>query len=673
MLVEFGKAGWVGKARQQPEKVRQVLDKVRTDGAVATYEAVRSKLQVPMPLGYSNAGVVTAIGEGVEGFQVGDRVVSNGPHAEWVCVPKNLCASIPDEVSFETAAFAVLGSIGLQGMRLAVPTFGERFVVFGLGVLGLIEVQLLRANGCRVLALDLNPERLAKARALGAEIVDLEGEADPVAAASRFSDGRGVDGAIITASSTSDEIVHQAAQMCRKRGRIVLVGVVGLQLRRADFYEKELSFQVSCSYGPGRYDDAYERLGHDYPLGFVRWTEQRNFEAVLQAMAQGSLRVEPLISHRYDFRDAPEAYSHLSADSGALGLILNYASPSGEAEDAQGTVSVRPTRVPRPSHSEELSVGFIGAGDYAHRVLMPAFQKAGCRLVTVASRRGLTAAIRGRIFGFEQASTDPQEVFNDPLIDVVVIATRHDTHADLVCRALKAGKHVFVEKPLALTNRELDEVLACYDNVGQGQVLTVGFNRRFSPHVKAIQARLEKLTGPKTLVATINAGAVPADHWAQTRDAGGGRIVGEGCHFVDLLRCLVGSKIERVQVAGMTTRRASSAPRDTATIVLEFEDGSVGTVHYFANGSKRFPKERVEVFSEGQVFQLDNFRTVRGWGNKRYPRFQTVRQDKGNQACVDAFVAALHEGREAIPVTELVEVSRATIRAAQLLEGSSAE
>jgi predicted dehydrogenase/NADPH:quinone reductase-like Zn-dependent oxidoreductase len=656
-LVSFGKASLLSKARQQPDKVRMVLDKVKTDGVLPTLEAVLGKLDQPLPMGYCNVGVVTTIGEGVSGFAVGDRVASNGKHAELVAVPANLCAKIPAAVSDDAAAFTVLGAIALQGIRLVAPTLGEAVVVTGLGLVGLMTVQLLRAHGCRVLGLDLDPHKLELARLFGAEVADVTAQ-DPVAAAQAFARGRGVDAVIITASTTSSEPMHQAALMCRKRARIVLVGVTGLELSRADFYEKELTFQVSCSYGPGRYDPAYEERGVDYPIGFVRWTEQRNFEAVLDMLADARIDVLPLISHRFPIDDAVRAYDLIDGSEPSLGILLEYAG-AAPGNDAR-TVRSQPT-APGPTTAAgagALAVSFVGSGNYAAAVLIPAFKAAGARLRSVASSAGVSGLHAARKFGFEETTTDAARLFEDPETTALVIATRHDSHAALVCAALRAGKHVFVEKPLALTLDEVRAVEETYRSAkARGCILMVGFNRRFAPQIEKIRSLLRAEVQPKSFVMTVNAGKIPPEHWTQNPAVGGGRIVGEACHFIDLLRFLAGAAIERHSV---TTMRAPSG--DTATISLTFVDGSIGTIHYFANGNKSLAKERLEVFASGRVLQLDNFRKLTGFGWPGFKRMSLWRQDKGQRACARAFLRAAAEGLESpIPFEELLEVARVTI------------
>ena len=673
MLVEFGKANLLDKARQQPDKVGMVLDKVKTDGLMPTLDAVRNKLDQPLPMGYCNAGVVMEVGAGVTGFSVGDRVASNGKHAEVVCVPKNLCAKVPETVSDEAAAFTVIGAIGLQGIRLVQPTLGEAVVVTGLGLIGLVAVQLLRAHGCRVLGIDMDPVKLELARQFGAETVDLSRGEDPVATATRFSRGRGVDAVIVTAATKSNEPMHQAALMCRKRGRIVLVGVVGLELSRADFYEKELSFQVSCSYGPGRYDPLYEEGGQDYPVGFVRWTEQRNFEAVLDMMAEGSLDVAPLISHRFDLAHAEEAYQLVAKGGSSLGILLKYPGVAEQSHESLRTSTVRLTgdspRAARPADS--VVVGFIGSGNYASQVLIPAFKGTSAILKSVASAKGVSGVHAGKKYGFEETTTDSEAVLRDAEVNTVVVATRHDSHAQYVCQALLARKHVFVEKPLAITRQGLEEIEKIFHEVNAPQagpaaagaeagalLLMVGFNRRFSPQVQKVKTLLTGVGEPKSFVMTVNVESLPAEHWIQDPEVGGGRIIGEACHFIDLLRFLAGAPIVSVQVAALGAQGQGMCA-DKVSFTLCFADGSMGTVHYLSNGHKSFPKERLEVFSAGRILQLDNFRSLRGYGWPGFSKMNLWRQDKGQAACAAAFVDAIRLGRPApIPFEELVEVTR---------------
>lgn len=665
MLVGFGKASYIEKVRQQPEKVKMVLDKVATDGLMTTIEAVRSKLSQPLPLGYCNVGVVAEVGFGVDSIKVGDRVVSNGPHADVVKVPKNLCARIPDAVDDESASFVVPASIGLQGIRLAQPTLGEVFVVIGVGLIGLLTLQLLRSHGCRVLAIDFDESKLLLAKQFGAETCNLAKGEDPIAVNMAFSRGKGADGVIITASTPSSDPVTQAARMCRTRGRIVLVGVTGLELRRSDFYEKELSFQVSCSYGPGRYDSNYEEGGQDYPLGYVRWTEQRNFEAVLDMLATGQLNVKPLITHRFAFEDMSKAYEALTLDNSGLGMLLHYKSPL-----AQRMVRKIKLNHVAKFNAQQPVMGFIGAGNYASRILIPAFKAAGAQFHSIVSAGGVNSIIHGQKAGFTEASTDIKTLFDNDAINTIAIVTRHDTHALFVAQSLQAGKHVFVEKPLAIDISGLDSVHEAYNSaqlISGGPQLMVGFNRRFAPQVQKMKALLAEVSGPKSFIMTMNAGAISADHWTQDQAIGGGRIIGEACHFIDLMRFLAGSPIVSVQARRMGDSPGVAITEDKASITLGFEDGSFGTILYLANGATSFPKERVEVFTAGRVLQLDNFRKLKGFGWAGFRNMNLWRQDKGHNACATAFLQGLKKGVPAIEPDEIFEVARVSIEVAEIL------
>lgn len=658
MLVEFAKGSLIAKARSQPDKVKQVLDKIRSDGLMPTLETVFSRLDEPMPLGYCNVGRVLEVGAGVDGFAPGDRVVSNGRHAEVVCVPKHLCAKIPDEVSDEQAAFTVLSSIGLQGVRLLYPTLGEKFVVFGLGLIGLVTVQLLRAHGCDVLGVDVNPTRVKLAEKLGARTVLAGGGGNPILAASAWTDGRGVDGVLITAAAKTDEIMHQSAEMCRKRGRIVLVGVVGLNLRRPDFYEKELTFQVSCSYGPGRYDETYEQRGQDYPYGFVRWTEQRNFEAILATLRSGGLVVDELITHRFAHAEAPDAYDAILQGGEVLGVILKYPE---QAPPTERVIRVRPVAAATSQPTRPV-VAMIGAGMFSKGTLLPALKASGATIKTVASAGGMTGLHAARKFEAEQAGSDYREILNDPEVSAVFITTRHDSHPTIAAEALEAGKHVFVEKPLAVDEEGLERVRQAYIAHPELQLM-VGFNRRFAPHAVKARELLANRSQPLAVEMMVNAGHIPPDHWILDPAAGGGRVIGEGCHFIDLLLAIVGHPITSVQA--VMFGGGGALAEDKMTIVMTYADGSIGTVHYWANGPKSYPKERVEIFSEGRVLVMDNWRRLRAWNWDGVPKM-SGRQDKGHKAEVAQFVDRVASGGPpVIPFEELELVTRATFAAMQ--------
>jgi len=661
MLLNFGRAGFIEKARQQPDRVKQVLQKIKTDGLVPTVNAVFQKLDQPLPLGYSNAGTVIEVGKGVIGFRTGDRVVTNGNHAEIVCIPENLCAKIPDLVNDSTAAFTVVAAIALQGIRLVNPTLGESIAVSGLGLIGLLTCQILLANGCRVIGFDFDETKIALARKYGVEAHKLGDGVDPVSLAKTFSKGNGVDAVIITAATTSQDPIHQAPQMCRKRGRVILVGVVGLNLSRDDFYKKEISFQVSCSYGPGRYETEYEKKGLDYPIGYVRWTEARNFEAILDLMAAGRIKTDELVTKSVSISRAREVYDSIAAGDNALGIILEY---DGSVDVTLKSVSL-PGDARQPAKPAEPVLGFIGSGNFAASTLIPACKETIADLKTIASSGGVSGTHVGKKTGFKISTTDPEIIFADPEINGVIITTQHNSHAFFVKKALEARKAVFVEKPLCLDESELEEIVQLYGKYVDSPkpLLMVGFNRRFSPLTEKCKRLLGSITEPKSFIMTVNAGSIPPEHWTQDLEAGGGRIIGEACHFIDLLRFLSGSPIEKVGAINLRNP-ACKTPPDVVTINLSFEDGSIGTIHYFANGHKDFPKERLEIFCGGCILQLDNFRTLAGFGWPAFTSEKLWTQDKGHQSCIKAFVSAMESGAPSpIPFEEIIEVTKAAFAA----------
>jgi predicted dehydrogenase len=657
MLVEFGNANIAQKIRSQPEKVKTVLEKAKVDGLIATYEAVKSKLDQPLCLGYCNVGRI--VESRASGFSEGERVVSNGQHAEYVSVTKNLCASIPDNVTDEQASFTVLASIGLQGIRLAKPSLGECVVVIGLGLIGLLTIQMLKAQGCRVLGVDIDDSRLELARAYGAETVSASFADEVLIKSQQISRGYGVDAVIITASTKSNEVISQAAKICRKRARIVLVGVVGLNLNRGDFYDKEITFQVSCSYGPGRYDPNYEVAGNDYPIGYVRWTEKRNFQAVLDMMSEGTLDVSQLITHRFNIEDGEAAYKLLLSGESALGIILSY--PFSELpRENERLIKLNKSQNKQLQH-DTVRVGVLGAGNHSGRTLIPALKKSGAFLHTLVSNGGVTAAHHGAKFGFEYVSTDTERLLENKDINAVVITTRHNLHADQVTNSLKNGKHVFCEKPLCIT---LDELTKIREVVSEhpDQLLMVGYNRRFSPLVKKMKELTSNISSPKSMIITVNAGEIPFDHWTQNRQIGGGRIIGEGCHFVDLARHIIDSEICSVVVKTMSEKEQSVQCNDTVSCSIQFLDGSICTIHYFSNGNSSFGKERIDLFCNNKVLQLDNFQVLRGWGWSNFRNMRLWKQDKGQLQCVSAFIHAIKNGVPApIKIEEILEISERTI------------
>lgn len=658
MLVEFGKAGLISKARQQPDKVAMVLDKIKSDGIIPTLETVFKKLEEPLPLGYCNVGRVVAVGKGITQFKTGDRVASNGQHAEFVLVPENLVAPIPDSVTDDQAAFTVIGSIGLQGIRLLNPTIGETVVVYGLGLIGLLTAQLLKANGCNVIGIDIDTNKLKLAQSFGIQTVNPATGSEPVKYVLEQTGQIGADGVIITASAKSNEIVSNSAQMSRKRGKIVLVGVVGLELNRAEFYEKELSFQVSCSYGPGRYDDTYETKGIDYPIPFVRWTENRNFQTVLAAISGNRIIVDALITQRVAFEDFEKIYSNMN-NGNSIASILCY-SDSDEATKA----SKIKTHTINPGNGQ---IGIIGAGNFTKMTMLPILHKQNAKLKYIVSSRGLSGTHLAKKYGIAFSSSNYHEVLEDADVQLVIITTRHDTHAPMVVETLNAGKDVFVEKPLALTRTELNNVVQAYQKAGKN--LTLGFNRRFSPFIQKMKALLGEDDTPINVIATMNAGHIPSNVWVHDLEVGGGRIIGEACHFIDLISYLANSRISSVMMSAMGTNPETNT--DNASIILKYENGSQGVINYFSNGNKAYSKERVEVYTQGRNLIMDNFRSLRGYGFSNFTKMQS-RQDKGHAAQFKLLIESLQSGGKAlIPFDEILNTTEATLAAIESLQTNS--
>lgn len=655
MLVEFGKSNLIAKARQQPDKVKQVLDKIKTEGLMPTLEAVFNKLGEPLPLGYCNVGVVEAVGQGVSEFKVGDRVASNGPHAEFVSVPKNLVALVPEGVSDEEASFTVIGSIGLQGIRLCNPTIGETIVVTGMGLIGLITAQLLRANGCKVIGIDFDQSKLDMAKQWGIETINPGKGDDPVKTVLELTDNIGADGVIITASTKTNDVIAQAAQMSRKRGRIILVGVIGLDISRADFYEKELTFQVSCSYGPGRYDDNYESKGQDYPLSFVRWTEQRNFQTILNAIQASDIDVKPLITEIVELDEYLKIYGEIGS-SKSIASILNY-------KDAvySNDIVVNETR---KSDSSTNGLAIVGAGNFTKMTMLPALKGTEANLSHIISSGGVSGTALAKKFDISNSATDYEAVLKEKTVNTIAITTRHNLHAPMVIKSLQANKNVFVEKPLALNTEELNDIIDAYQK--GNSTLTVGFNRRFSPYATKMKSLLGNSNTPIHVIATMNAGMIPANVWVHDLKVGGGRIIGEACHFIDLISYFTGSKVISVCMNAMG--KAPEENTDNATLLLKYANGSNGVINYFANGSKTYSKERVEVYSQERTLILDNWRNLKGYGFKGFSKMKT-KMDKGHKSQFELLVNQINNGGEAlIPFDELVNTTKASFAAIESLK-----
>ena len=656
--VDMGKKSLLGKARQRPDLVKQVMDKARTEGLLNTFTAVKARLDGTTALGYSAAGVIAAVGDDVLGFKVGDRVACAGAgyasHAEMISVPKNLCVHLPDSIGFDHGAFGTLGAIALQGVRLAVPTLGEAVVVIGLGLLGQITVQLLKANGCRVFGVDLDENKLELAKHLGAEMCAAPDKANLVI--KEWSRGRGADAVLITAATPSNDPIELAGNAARAKGRVVVVGLVGMAVPRNVYYLKELSLQISMSYGPGRYDPEYEERGHDYPFSYVRWTEGRNLEAFFDLAATGSIALEKLITHRFPIERGADAYKLISGETkeAYLGIVLQYDAQKELASDLR--FETKPA-----SKAPEVRVGMIGAGSYAKKFLLPNFRSNGAALCSIATAAGLTARDVAGQYGFSACLSRAEDVIGDDTANLIVIATRHDTHAALTQKALELNKHVFVEKPLAMNDHELDGVLkAAANSTGK---LMVGFNRRFSPSAKLAKEFFDGRQSPISILYRVNAGRIPLGSWIQDPVQGGGRIVAEVCHFIDLMHFLTGSVTTRVFAESITSRNSDMVDADSVFVSLRFADGSNGTIAYMAEGDRSVPKERVEIYGGGKTFILDDFRRSSMFFAGKETVKKLMSQDKGQTGEVRAVCSmVLNGGESPIALADLEATTRATFR-----------
>jgi predicted dehydrogenase/threonine dehydrogenase-like Zn-dependent dehydrogenase len=646
MLVEFGKSSLISKARQQPEKVKQVIDKIKTEGLLPTLEAVFNKLEQPLPLGYCNVGVIEAIGENVKNFQIGDRVASNGPHAEFVLVPQNLVAKIPNNVSDDEATFTVIGSIGLQSIRLLNPQLGEVVVVYGLGLIGLITAELLKANGCVVIGIDFDEAKLKIANERGIFIIN-PSKVDVIKTMEQYTNGNLADAVIITASAKSDEILSNSAKISRKRGKIILVGVVGLQLNRADFYEKELSFQVSCSYGPGRYDENYEAKGLDYPLPFVRWTEKRNFEAILKSIEMKNIQVNHLISNKLKLDEFYKVYENISGSKN-IATIFEYPNDT----ILKHTVQINKADF----HSSKGVVGIIGAGNFTKMTLMPILKGIKAKVKTIASLGGVTGTSLATKYNISQTTTNYETIIEDPDIDLVIITTRHDSHTKITKKALLAGKNVFVEKPLALNLTELESVANVYEQSKKS--LIVGFNRRFSPHSLHIKKILPQNNTPINVIATMNAGFIPENIWIHDMEIGGGRIIGEACHLIDLISFFNDSKVIAVCANALGLNPKTNT--DNVSMLLKYENGSNAVINYFANGNKSYSKERFEIYFDEKTIVLDNFKTTYLFGVNNFKNLNT-KIDKGHENLFKSInEKMINGGKELISFDSIYNTTKAS-------------
>jgi predicted dehydrogenase/threonine dehydrogenase-like Zn-dependent dehydrogenase len=666
MLVEFAEKNLVGKARSRPDLVRQMIDKAHREGIIPTLQAAFNRLDQPLALGYSSSGTIIEVGDGVNGFQPGERVACAGSgyavHAQYVRVPVNLMTRLPENVSLEYGAFTTMGAIAMHGLRLAQPQFGEKIAVIGLGLLGLLAVELSRAAGCKVFGVDLDPKRVELACTLGAKAVLRE---NCIEQGEAFTGNLGFDIVLICADTSSDDPVNLAAQLARDRGRVVAIGAVGMNIPRKPYYEKELTFLVSRSYGPGRYDPVYEEKGQDYPPGYVRWTEGRNLQAFTDLLSENKLNIEPLITHRIPIEKAPEAYELITAKRRRpfLGVLLTYPQTSELPERKIYLVSNISNRsitgIPR--------LGVLGAGNYANAVFLPVVKRVGrVSMSAIASATGLSAQHAARRYGFNYSSAHEEDILSSQEIDIVAVLTRHQHHARQITKAFEQGISVYCEKPLAITEGQLDEISSSL--AVSKSLLMVGFNRRFASLSIQLKDFCSDKSEPMAVHYRVNAGYLPANHWLHDPSQGGGRIIGEGCHFIDYLTYVVGALPERVIARSLPDD--GKYHQDNVEMMISFVDGSLGTIHYLANGDKRVPKEYVEVFSGGRVACLHDFRRLELVKDGGYKKVTShFSQDKGHQAAWNAFLDAVILAKPApIPFNELWTVTQTTFSAMQSLK-----
>lgn len=678
MLVEFAEKSLVGKASSRPDLVRQVIDKARREGILTTIEATFNRLDQPMVLGYSSAGEIVALGEGIKGFQIGQRVACAGGgyavHAEYALVPQNLMAPLPENVSYEQAAFTTLGAIAMHGFRLTEAQLGESIAVIGLGLLGLLAASIARAAGCLVLGIDIDPRRIELASQMGIKAVLRE---NAEYAALSFSRNRGCDAILICADTSSNDPVECAGIIARDRAKVVATGAVGLSIPRKLYYEKELTFINSRSYGPGRYDKNYEEAGQDYPIGFVRWTEGRNLEAFIDLLSNGQIDIAPLVSHRIPIENATQAYELITGKKQEpfLGILLTYSSQISSKGELPKRIIIPRRDVSEKSSSSQVTVGMLGAGNFATAVMLPILQKIPTvRLTGIASASGINAQSAARRFGFSFAASDEQQILDNEDTQIVAILTRHNCHARQVITALNAGKSVFCEKPLALNPQELDEIAALLKNINNDyqnrkQILMVGFNRRFAPLAVKMAEFFKDRHEPMFAHYRVNAGYIPQSHWVHDPIQGGGRIIGEGCHFIDFLTFLIGNTPITVHAQALPDQ--GKYTQDNVTMTLSFPDGSIGTIDYLANGDKSFPKEYVEVFCGGKVAVLEDFRKLSLVKNgRRKVERSLLRQDKGHRGEWEAFISAIQSrGNLPIPYDQIIRVTQASFEAVKSIKG----
>jgi predicted dehydrogenase/threonine dehydrogenase-like Zn-dependent dehydrogenase len=669
MVVNFAEKNLLGKAASRPDLVKQVLDKARREGIASTVEATFNKLDEPMALGYSSAGIIEAVGPGLEGFKVGDRVACAGSgyavHAEYAIVPQNLMVKLPDNVSYEAAAFATIGAIALQGFRLANPQLGESIAIIGTGLLGLLSAEIAKVAGCKLMCIDLSADRIALAEEMGHHAVI---RSDAEAAASAFTNGAGFDHILICADTSSNDPTELAGAIAREKANVVAVGAVGLNIPRNVYYAKELNLIVSRSYGPGRYDPSYEEHGHDYPRSYIRWTEGRNISAIIDLLSDEKLNVAPLITHRFPIEEADEAYHLISGKSKTpfLGVLLTY--PIHSANVIKNTAPAQAPSTTQVQRKKEINFGMIGAGNYANAIFLPTIKKVGgLNKMAIASSTGLKAANAARKYQFRMATSDAKDILESTDIELVAILTRHDDHAEEIITAIKNNKHVFCEKPLAINENQVIDIAKTMETNVDLKLL-VGFNRRFAPLTQRMKRFFLNNEEPMSVHYRVNAGALPDTHWLKDPEVGGGRIVGEGCHFIDFMTYMVGSA--PIAVSAAEIQNAGASDHENVVATYHFADGSIGVMSYMANGDKSMPKEYIEVFMGGKSAVLNDFRSLK-LHHKGFARSYKsyLRQDKGQTNMWKTFLNSINQKTPApIPYKDLYQVTLASLYTIKALQ-----
>lgn len=662
MLLEFGKSNWIDRIKKNPDKVRQVINKIKTDGLMSTVESVQAKLNEPIELGYCNTGIVKEVGKNVKSLKVNDRVVSNSPHSEYVTNYVNCIVKVPDNVDLKSANFSILGAIALQGIRIANLSIGETVVVYGAGVIGLLTTQILLSTGFKVVCLDIDPKKLDIAKNYGAISINVKNlnSKELLDEINEITNGIGVDAVILTLASTDKNIISNAAKISRKRGRIVLVGVTDNYIDRTDFYKKELSFQVSCSYGPGRYDFDYEVKGIDYPLQYCRWTMKRNIEYLLYLISKKKIITDQLISKEYKFINAKKAYEDVFKNNN-ITISFDYEKTKTNEQNPIQTKEyvnneILEKNLQQTKDYEKINIGIIGSGAYCGKIILPNLKiQKNIKFETIVSKNGKSSTLYGKKYNFKNISTEINDILDNDKINTVFIATRHDTHADILIKCFKKNKNVFLEKPLCIDVDQQKEIENAYKNFKS--VLFMGYNRRFSIFTTRIKELLNDTNSPKNIQYTINASRIDKQNWIKDRNIGGGRLIGEVCHFLDYINYIIGKNLSSYSILSNV-----NDIDDNFIIQLKYKDNSLATINYLTNGSQKYQKENIRIFSSGKIIELDNFKKIKTYGFSKEQNLNFFRQDKGQKEMISQFLNDCQRNESSISFKDILNVSNITLQ-----------